>query len=129
MDGVHLEVAGFGMVEGGLGKVVEHALGGVVAGWVGGGCAAWVFLPVMLVGEWLAVFVQEFAFGHAAINGAAAWDVVGVRGLVERLQCVGDALLLGIFFRKVAHKVVGDFAAGAFVRGAPAGLLRGEGRA
>ena len=62
MDGVHLEVAGFGMVEGGLGKVVDHALGGVVAGWVGGGRAAWVFLPVMLVGEWLAVFVQEFAF-------------------------------------------------------------------
>ena len=63
------------------------------------------------------------------VRALAARDVVGVRGLAECLQCVGDALLLGIFFRKVAHEVVGDLAAGAFVRGAPAGLLRGEGRA
>ena len=129
VDGVHLEVAGLGVVPRGGGKIVDQVFGGVVAGWVGGGWAAWAFLPVMVVDEWFAVFVQELASGHEAVDGAAAGDVVGARGLAERLQRVGDALLRGIRFREVVHEAVGDLAAGAFVRGAPAGLLRGEGGA
>ena len=128
VDGVHLEVAGLGVVPRGGGEVVDQVLGGVVAGWVGGGLAASP-LPVTPVGERFAVFAQELAAAHEAVDGAEAGDVVVVRGLAEGFQRVGDALLRGILFREGAHEAVGDPAAGAFVRGTPAGLLRGEGRA
>ena len=124
MDGVHLEVAGFGVMVRGRREVVNHVLGGVVARDVGGGRLALGF-PVALVGERSAARIPKLAFVHQSIDGAATGEIRVGRGLAKRLQCVGDALRFGICLCEVLGKEVGDLAAGAFVRGAPLGLLLG----
>lgn len=74
MDGVHLEMSGFGVMARGRREVVDHVLGGVVAGDIGGGGLVLVFL-VTLVGKRSAACILKFAFVHQAIDGAATGEI------------------------------------------------------
>ena len=126
VDGVHLEVAGLGMVPRGQWEFVDHVLWGVVARGIDGDWPASLFLAVVLMDERLAVFVQKFASGHESIDGATAGDVVVVRFLAKRIQRIEDTLFLGILLCEGIHEEGGDLAAWAFVRSAAAGLRHGK---
>ena len=105
MDGVHLEMSGFGVMARGRREVVDHVLGGVVARDIGGGGLVLVFL-VTLVVERSAVCIPKFAFVHQAIDGAATGEIRVGRSLMKHLQCVGDAFRFFIYLCKVSNKEV-----------------------
>ena len=105
MDGVHLEVSGFGVMARGVRKVVDHMRGGVVVRDIGGGGLALVFL-VALVDERSAAHISKFAFVHQTVDGVARGEICVGRSLVEHLQCVGDTFRFSICLCKVSNKEV-----------------------
>ena len=105
MDGVHLEMSGFGVVACGRRKVVDHVLWGMVAGDIGGGGLVLFFL-VTLVVKRFAVCILKFAFVHQAIDGTTTGEIRVGRSLMKHLQCVGDAFRFFICLCKVSNKEV-----------------------
>ena len=100
VDGVHLEVAGLGVVPRGGGKIVDQVFGGVVAGWVGGAGG-----EVVAAGE-----VEAVAPGddlEAAVQFLQQQDGLGGDGLelaLERLALddAGAGVGLGLELLDVA---------------------------